>query len=234
LKKDGRWNQGYCGIAYWPVFDVNEDYDSFPELSSLSQEKTQGKKIVLFVGRLERRKGIDLLLEATEAILEEPSALLVIAGRDTGGWTEKFKECAAKLGKSSEDRIVLLGEVSDATREKLLAHAYCLIFPSRYESFGLVPLEGFVHGTPAIASNSGAIPEVVVDGDCGLLYREEDANALASKVRDLLSDPKLRDRLSLGAKARVRKLSSRNSAIHSVNLYARLMRDNRLATKGVN
>ena len=232
LKKDARWSQGYCGIAYWPFFDVNEGYDAFPEFDSESKEKIEGKKIVLFVGRLEKRKGIDLLLEAAESILQDESAVLVIAGRDTGGWADKFKEHGAKLGRSSKGRIILLGEVSDGTREKLLAHAYCLIFPSRYESFGLVPLEAFVHGTPVIASSSGAIPEVVIDGSCGLLYGADDAHALAGKVSELLSDPELRQRLSSGAKARVRQLSSRNSAIHSVNLYARLMRDHRSAANG--
>lgn len=232
LRKDSRWSQGYCGIAYWPFFDVNDDYDAFPELARLSEAKLRGRKMVLFVGRLERRKGIDLIRDAAEAILKDPDAVLVIAGRDTGGWAEEFDMLVAKLGNKDKDRIVLLGEVSDATRERLLARAYCLIFPSRYESFGLVPLEAFVHGTPVIASASGAIPEVVEDGKCGLLYSETEGRSIADKVRELLADSSLRERLSRGARDRIRQFSSRNSAIHSVRVYDQLLRARRIAMKG--
>ena len=98
-----------------------------------------------------------------------------------------------------------------------------MLFPSRYESFGLVPLEGFVHGTPVIASRSGAIPEVVEDGVSGLLFEAESAASLADATIRVLKDPELRSSLSAGALHRVRTLSSRNSAERSVTLYNRLL-----------
>ena len=120
-------------------------------------------------------------------------------------------------------RVHFMGEVTDSTREKLFARAYCLVFPSRYESFGLVPLEAFVHGVPVVASRSGAIPEVVEEGVSGLLFEAESAVSLAQCVLSLLGDPEMRQHLADGARRRVRQLSSRNSAIATVELYAELI-----------
>ena len=98
-----------------------------------------------------------------------------------------------------------------------------MIFPSRYESFGLVPLEAFVHGKPVIASNSGAIPEVVIDNYCGLLFEDGNSQALADKIALLNSDDREVARLSEGAFLRVRQLSSYNSAKESIDLYNTLV-----------
>jgi glycosyltransferase involved in cell wall biosynthesis len=122
--------------------------------------------------------------------------------------------------------MVFLGEVDDATREKLLAHATCVLFPSRYESFGLVPLEAFVHGAPVVASRAGAIPEVIEDEASGLLVEPDDASALADAVSRILRDRKLQARLSEGARKRVKELSARNSALHTVEVYQKLIRAN--------
>ena len=217
VEPDARWSQGYCGIAYWPAFDVNEGYGEFPELQSIDRRQLENSKIVLFVGRLERRKGIDLILEAASDILASDSnAILVIAGRDPENWTGRF---ATALSPTDRSRVFFLGEVSDAMREKLMAKAYCLLFPSRYESFGLVPLEAFVHGVPVIAARAAAIPEVVIDGDCGMLFDPDNPSELAEKVRHLISDCELRDKMSKNAKRRVRFMSSRNSALHTIDVY---------------
>ncbi|MCZ8321938.1 MAG: glycosyltransferase [Novosphingobium sp.] len=219
LVRDHRWSVGHCGIAHWPAFDVNEGYGEFPELDGVDVNELAKSKVILFIGRLERRKGIDLILEAAEDILKaSPDAFLVIGGRDPENWADRFRE---RLAGPLTRRFAALGEVSDATREKLLAHAYCVLFPSRYESFGLVPLEAFVHGTPVIGARAGAVPEVVIDGECGLLINPYDSDDLATAVKQLLTDEALYERLSNGASTRIRELSARNSAVHTVNVYQR-------------
>lgn len=219
LVRDHRWSVGHCGIAHWPAFDVNEGYGEFPELDGVDVNQLAKSKVILFIGRLERRKGIDLILEAAEGILRaDPDAFLIIGGRDPENWADRFRQ---RLAGPLAKRFAALGEVSDATREKLLAHAYCLLFPSRYESFGLVPLEAFVHGTPVIAARAGAVPEVVIDGDCGLLIDPYDSDDLVAAVTLLLTDKTLHERLSDGARVRIRALSARNSALHTVNVYQR-------------
>jgi glycosyltransferase involved in cell wall biosynthesis len=221
LEVDSRWSTGHCGIAYWPLFDVNEDYNDFPELAGLPTSELEKSKIVLFVGRLERRKGIDLIVEAIPAILgADESARVVIAGHDPEGWQQRVLR---SLHPAESQRVHFLGVISDALREKLLARAHCLAFPSRYESFGLVPLEAFVHGVPVVASRSGAIPEVVIDKDCGILFEENDSGSLAAAIEALLKDDDLHRRLGQGALKRIRTLSSRNSAQHTLSVYNGLL-----------
>jgi glycosyltransferase involved in cell wall biosynthesis len=224
VSQDSRWSIGHSGIAPWPTFDVNAGYDDFPELASLNAAKLKAPKLVVFIGRLERRKGIDVILGAAPDILRSnPDAILVFGGRDLEGWASRFRK---EVLREFHSRMVFLGEVDDATREKLLAHATCVLFPSRYESFGLVPLEAFVHGAPVVASRAGAIPEVIEDEASGLLVEPDDASALADAVSRILRDRKLQARLSEGARKRVKELSARNSALHTVEVYQKLIRAN--------
>ena len=219
LRRDTRWHPVPCGIAYWAFFDVNQGYNEFPQLGSLDPSVLDRARIVLFVGRLEHRKGVDLILQAAPAILRsDPQAHLVLAGRDVEGLATRA------LPHGLQGRVHFVGEVDNATREKLLARAHCLLFPSRYESFGLVPLEAFVHGVPVVAARAGAIPEVVEDGLSGLLFDAESAQDLARCTVLLLTDPVLRARLSAGALNRVKALGSRQSAVRSVELYRTLSR----------
>jgi glycosyltransferase involved in cell wall biosynthesis len=221
VRRTIRWHKIPCGIAYWPTFDVNQGYSDIPQLEGIPRSVLESSRLVLFVGRLERRKGIDLVLQASKQFLRtDPTARLIIAGRDVEGWEPRLSSIVPDELRS---RIYMLGEVSDATRDKLLALAYCLLFPSRYESFGLVPLEAFVHGVPVVASDSGAIPEVIEDGISGLLFPEGDVSAFAGAISKLLADAELRASLSAGALQRVRVLSSRRSAIRSYALYDSLL-----------
>lgn len=221
LQADGRWQKVPCGIAYWPSFDCSRDYTELTEINGRRLGLPSDARLLLFVGRLERRKGVDVLVQAARIFLpREPNAWLVLAGQDVDGWIPRI---ASEVGSIAAARVIALGQVDTPTREKLLHAAYCLVFPSRYESFGLVPLEAFVHATPVIAARAGAIPEVIVDGDCGLLYDAEDPEALAHCVDRMLNEPGLHDRLVAGAERRIREFSSRRSAILAVELYAGLI-----------
>jgi glycosyltransferase involved in cell wall biosynthesis len=222
ISRDERWHHSHCGMAYWTFFDSQHGYTDLPSTTGKPFPVPPGAKLVLFVGRLESRKGVDLLLNAAnEFLAADGEAHLLLAGRDIENWTGRSQDI---LAKSILNRVHFFGEVSDATREKLLHAAYCLVFPSRYESFGLVPLEAFTHGVPVVASNAGAIPEVVSDGRSGLLFDSGNAQALASKVTLLLSQNELRARLSEGAKRQSKKFSSRKTAIQAIEIYSQLLR----------
>lgn len=221
VQPDRRWHRINCGISYWPSFDVNQGYTAFHDFEKVPTKELETDQLVVLLGRLEQRKGIDLVLEAANRFLSgNTEAHLIVAGRDVEGWVDR----APSILKSRVlKRTHFLGEVADSTREKLLARANCLLFPSRYESFGLVPLEAFVHGVPVIAADAGAIPEVVIDGVNGYLFPSGDASALAGKVELVLKDRSHRDRLSNGARQRVRELNSRNMALKSIELYRQLL-----------
>lgn len=223
IKSDARWTLSQCGIAYWPFFDASGDYASLEGLSGMSFWLSEGAKFVLFVGRLEGRKGIGTLLEAAKQFLaNDKDCHLVLAGSDIEKWTDRAKEF---FDNPLATRVHFLGSVPDQVREKLLNAAYCVVFPSEYESFGLVPLEAFVHGKPVIASRAGAIPEVVIDDQCGLLFEPGDAASLAHCVSRLLEDRELYDRLSEAATKQIRVFSSRNVAIRAVSSYCKLLRE---------
>ena len=200
---------------------MNQGYAAFHDFEKVPAKALESDRLIVFLGRLEQRKGIDLVLEAANRLLAGKSdAHLVVAGRDVEGWVARS---ASLLKPSARKRTFFLGEISDSTREKLLARASVLLFPSRYESFGLVPLEAFVHGVPVVAADAGAVPEVVINDRCGLLFPAENAKAMADRVEQILMDPTLRRRLSDGARQRIRTLSSRKMALESVELYRQLL-----------
>lgn len=221
LEPDSRWHHIYCGVSYWPSFDVNQGYAAFHDFEKVPSTALETDNLIVFLGRLEQRKGIDLVLEAANSFLgKDTDAHLIIAGRDVEGWSDRAPSI---LKADARRRTHLLGEIPDSTREKLLAKASCLLFPSRYESFGLVPLEAFVHGVPVIAANGGAIPEVVTHEENGLIFESGNSRELGKQVNRFLSEPDLQKRLSEGAHKRVRQLSSRNMAIESIALYRQLI-----------
>jgi len=221
IEPDQRWSVSHCGIAYWPFFDWHADYDELTGDRVVGQFVQRFPKIILFVGRLEKRKGVDTLLKAAADFLRKGKDVgLIVSGQDIEGWQAKAQKL---LPAAVRSKVLFTGNVSDAIREKLMARAYCLVFPSRYESFGLVPLEGFVHGVPVIAAQAGAIPEVVSDGVSGLLFAPDDPSALAAKLNMLIADPELRQRLSSGARRAIRHFSGRNSAIRAIELYSSLV-----------
>ncbi|EOQ48440.1 TPA: glycosyltransferase [Citrobacter braakii] len=215
--EDIRYSKINAGLAYWPMYDISSGYQNFGEKLSSLNHRLKGKKVFLFMGRIELRKGIDIFLDAIEkvnSIEDVRNCCFVIAGSAVIDVNKMIIERFA-----GNYNVVYIGAVSDAEREKLYAASDVVVFPSRYESFGLVPLEAFVHGKPVIASNAGAIPEVVIDNESGLIFDDGSADSLASKIEQLINDDKLYHTLSIGALKRVRELSSYNSAEQSIQLY---------------
>ncbi|HWF52696.1 MAG TPA: glycosyltransferase family 4 protein [Solirubrobacteraceae bacterium] len=156
---------------------------------------------ILVVGRVERAKGQDVLLEALPAIRGAvPEAHVRLIGAD-GGAVERLLGRARELGLSQA--IDFEGAVPRAE----LPHAYCsasvCVVPSRFEAFSYTCLEAMACGRAVIAARVGGLPEVVRDGVDGLLVPTEDPAALAGAVRRLLLDPAERRRLGEAARARV-------------------------------
>ena len=148
---------------------------------------------VLFVGRLEKRKGIDLLLDAVPGVLAgHPDARVVVVGRDDipgeSGRPPRQDFEEANAGEPWLERVEFRGTVPDG--ELWAAYRECSVFvaPSRFESFGLIYVEAMMAGRPVVALDLGAAREVVADGETGLLVGP-DPGALAAAVGSLLDDP---------------------------------------------
>jgi glycosyltransferase involved in cell wall biosynthesis len=147
---------------------------------------------VLFVGRLEPRKGIDVFLRSAITILaEHPGVRIVVAGdaNRPGPDGVTFPLWWARQGVRSEKMLEFVGEVDDDRLSTLLDDASIVVMPSRYESFGLVVVEAMMHARPAVASAIGGIRELINDGKTGVLVPVDDSEALAIAVGALLDDP---------------------------------------------
>jgi glycosyltransferase involved in cell wall biosynthesis/GT2 family glycosyltransferase len=161
---------------------------------------------LLFVGRLEPRKGIDTLLRAAPRVLQEcPRATLVVAGEPPNGGDiaeDFYRRCGVP---GARERVRFLGRVDDARLASLYAATDIFVAPSRYESFGLVYLEAMARGKPVVACRAGGAASVVADGETGLLVPPDDAGALAGALVRLAGDAALRARLGAAARERVRE-----------------------------
>lgn len=158
-----------------------------------TERSAGGGTEVLFVGRLEPRKGADLLLAAAPRILAADGDVhLTVVGDDTipvaGGVTMRaaFEAEHADLVRSGA--VSFRGVVDDAQLQQLRRRADIAVLPSRFESFGLVYVEAMAHATPVVALRGSGADEVVVDGVTGVLC-DEDPDALAAAVLALIADP---------------------------------------------
>ena len=157
---------------------------------------------MLFVGRLEPRKGADALLAILPDVLAAaPSLVVDIVGEDeilVGDATlrRRFEIAHPKL----RARVRFHGAQPRAALLAYYAASDIFIAPSQYESFGLVFIEAMCFGKPVVAFDVGGAREIFTDGDTGLLAPAGDRAALAACVLRLVGDPVLRARL--GARAR--------------------------------
>jgi glycosyltransferase involved in cell wall biosynthesis len=141
---------------------------------------------ILFVGTLEPRKNLHRLTEAYALLLDRRPDLpdLVLAGALDAHARDLFTGPVSLAG--AIDRIRLTGYVSDDERLRLYREASMLVLPSLDEGFGIPALEAMTIGLPVVASNRGALPEVV--GSAGVLVEPDDAEALAAAIERVLDD----------------------------------------------
>jgi glycosyltransferase involved in cell wall biosynthesis len=167
----------------------------------------------LFVGALHRRKDP---LAAVEALaLVGGDLRLVVVGPDKG-LGAKTHQRAAELGVG--ERVHLAGHVAKQELAELYRGAACLVFPSRYEGFGLPVLEAMASGVPVVATSAGSVPEIA--GDAAILVQPGRPAELAGGIERALAD---RDRLVEAGLARARSYSWRETASRTLDLYRELL-----------
>jgi glycosyltransferase involved in cell wall biosynthesis len=178
------------------------------------------------VGRLAPQKGQRHLIRAMPLLLERvPRAHAVIAG---GGDLEEFlRDLAEEMGVA--EHVHVLGARKDVPE---LMHAMDVFaMPSIWEGFGLVLLEAMAAGRPIVASRVATIPEVVVDGETGLLVPAGDPLALAEALAQLADQPALATRFGEAGRERLRRQFSIEKMVGDTELLYRELVDDRAATK---
>jgi len=159
------------------------------------------KEYIVFAGRIDPSKGLDVLLSALASLPREQRPGLALVGPDFGA-RDHLTSLARDLG--IEDSLRWLGFLpSRAEYRQVLRGARALVHPSRWEAYGLVLLEAMAARTPVIATSTGAIPEVLGHGSYGTLVPYGDASALAAALGALRSEPDRHRRIAEAAAAHV-------------------------------
>ncbi len=146
------------------------------------------EKIVFFIGRLVNEKGVYILMNAIPQVLSKyGNVKFVIAG--SGSERDSLQERAADMGVL--DRVTFTGYISDEELSKIYKCADMLVFPSLYEPFGIVALEGMVADIPVIVSDAGGLNEIVINRYNGMKFGTGRHDFLADCILELLSNPGL-------------------------------------------
>lgn len=152
----------------------------------------EDREVLVFLGRIdESRKGLAVALSALPEIVQaHPNAFLLVAGPGDE------EEARKQIPKGFEHHVEFLGRVSAEDKVRALRTASAYLAPNTGgESFGIVLLEAMACSAPVIASDLDSFVRVLADGECGLVFANEDAHDLARVVTQLLNDPELADQL---------------------------------------
>ena len=183
-----------------------------------------GKFKILFVGRHIERKGICYLIEAAKHLPRDKFEIRIVG---VGDLTEQLKAQAAAVNDGAE--IIFTGKLSpeDLANEYKTANVFTLPaivdHKGDTEGLGVVLIEAMELGLPIVASNVGGIPDVVVDGESGILVPEKDPVALADAFKCLEADPTLIQKLLAGARKRIEECFTWDGIIErQIEVYKRL------------
>jgi glycogen(starch) synthase len=184
---------------------VEEENFEAPSTSAfISRFVLEGKRFVLYLGRINRTKGIEYLLRAFANIaLEVPDCSLVIAGPsispDETSYLEFLGTLARRLGISH--RVVFTGRLSEEEKLSALEACHAFVLPSLYEPFGIVLLEAAAHSKPIVSAASDGPSSIIQSGVNGLLVRAGDPEELRDAMLRLLQDASLGQELGRNARA---------------------------------
>ena len=206
-------------VTYPGVDPTYRPIDDEALLASFRQRKQLPDKFILFVGTLEPRKNLPILVQAFAQFKRQQKTAhkLVLAGGK--GWLyQPIFAAVEELGLRAD--VIFPGFVPEDELRLWYNLADAFAYPSLYEGFGLPPLEAMACGTPVIVSNASSLPEVV--GDAALQVAPEDAPAWADALARVCGDAHLRASLSERGLRRAREFSWARMARQTVQVYQRV------------
>jgi glycosyltransferase involved in cell wall biosynthesis len=169
----------------------------FPIAKRIEDKNNNAKKVrILFLANFIKTKGVlEVLHAAPEVLSDFPDVEFIFAG----SWRDKETQSIfiEFLSDHPELPITVMPPISGSEKFKLLASADFFVFPTYYSNEGhpWCILEAMASGLPVISTDQGAIRETVIDGGNGFLIEKENAGAVAEKIKALLADPKLREKM---------------------------------------
>jgi glycosyltransferase involved in cell wall biosynthesis len=197
---------------------VNEEFHIISDQAILESCRLRYKlpeKFILFVGLLEPRKNLPLLLKAYAQLLKiEDAPRLVIVGRPGWGYKEILQQIDVL---NLKDKVHFTGYVPAQDMPIVYNLAQVFVYPSIYEGFGLPPMEAMACGTPVITTDVSALRDHV--GEAGILIPSQDEEALVQAMRKILLDPDLRKLLSLRGRQQVANFTWKRTALETLKVY---------------
>jgi len=184
-------------------------------INDIKQKYKLNFPFILYVGTLEPRKNIPVLLRAFYKLKKKNLQYkLIIAGKK--GW--KYKEIFEITNKLNLQKdVIFTGYVSDEDLPKLYNAADLFVYPSLYEGFGLPPLEAMACGTPVITSNTSSLPEVV--GDAGIMTNPYNVDGLANAMHEVLTNDGLSEDMIKKGLKRAKMFSWEKTAKETLKVY---------------
>jgi phosphatidyl-myo-inositol dimannoside synthase len=216
VKEKGTHSDSVCVIS--PGVDLKRFSAAVDEATVKAAFGLEGKNILLFVGRLARRKGVKEFIQNSliRIVREVPEACFVVVGDNP---SESLAHRDDLLGEiratvtrlDLAHHVRLLGWLADAELVRIFQIADLIVLPvlpmqNDVEGFGIVLLEAAAAGKPTVATRTGGIPDAVEDGKTGLLVEPGDYESLSRAITDLLRDQPRRLALGVTAQKRVRGL----------------------------
>lgn len=194
-----------------------DTYDPIRHAPALSELKAQGKKIVLYHGRITIQKGVDYFVEAARRVVDvDPNVVFVISGQ--GDMIGQIMHKVGALGLSGH--VIFAGALWYEERDRMYQSVDLVVMPSVSEPFGLVPLEAIQHGTPSLISKQSGVSEVVSHV---LKVDFWDVEDMANKILAALRYPVLHEQLRKEGRREIYRLSWKHSAQKVLSLYQRLL-----------
>jgi len=166
-----------------------EDYEILPERGNFRKKYgiASDEKIILYLGRLHKSKGIDFLINSFFSLLDQyPNAKFVIAGPDEG-FLDVLMNQIKKL--KINEKILVTGHLYKNEKIEAFVDADVLIYPGRIEIFGLVPFEAIMCGTPVIVADGCGCGEVIREAQCGYLVHYGDIYGLNKTILKVIENP---------------------------------------------
>lgn len=191
-----------------------------------------GKRVLLYVGRIEPIKGVDVLLRAVAQLEPRDDVQLVIVGGKQRGDREvgRLRRLAQRLELG--DAVRFVGTVRQEELACYYSSAEALVLPSHYESFGLVALEAMASGTPVVASRVGGLPTFVRDGETGYLIPWRCPEGFTERLEVILHNEWLRECLGRAGRRRALEMSWNRVAERLQGLYLDLVEEPWIAAAG--
>jgi glycosyltransferase involved in cell wall biosynthesis len=206
--------QGFNSRDYRPIEDKEE-------IEKIKRKYKLPEKYLLYVGRLNYKKNIPNLIKAFKKISEDPDLKdrkLVLVGQPETGYDFILKEIN---DQNLKDRIIELGWTDSSDMPYIMNGAELFVFPSKYEGFGIPPLEAMSCNVPVAAANVASIPEVV--GEAAILFDPDSPNDIYQKISSLVKNMNLRGELIEKGKKRVLDFSWKKCAQETLDVLNSLL-----------